>query len=146
MLDRPLALAACLCLMLVGTAPASQGGSIAAARDREAVAAVISRQLEAFRRNDGATAYAQAAPIARRRFPTVAIFMRMVRRGYAPLYRARNVRFGRLLQDDGAVLQEVFLTGPKGRRHLALYQMQRQPGGAWKIAGVVLLVSPGDEI
>ncbi len=132
--------------MLAGPAPAAQDGGIAAARDREAVAAVITRQLEAFRRDDGATAYAQAAPLVRRRFRTAAIFMRMVRRGYAEVYRARNVRFGRLLRDDGAVLQEVFLTGPKGRRHLALYQMQRQPGGAWKIAGVVLLVSPGEEI
>lgn len=144
MFARPLAIAFCFFLMLSGPAPAAESEVIAAERD--AVAAVISRQLKAFRRDDGATAYAQAAPIARRRFPTVAIFMRMVRRGYAPLYRARNVHFGRLLRANGNILQEVTLTGPKGQRHLALYQMQRQPDGAWKISGVVLLAPRGKEI
>ncbi|MCZ6861884.1 MAG: DUF4864 domain-containing protein [Alphaproteobacteria bacterium] len=144
MFARPLSIAFCFFLMLAGPSPAAEGGGIAG--EREAVAAVIARQLEAFRRDDGAAAYAQAAPIARRRFPTVAIFMRMVRRGYAPLYRARNMHFGRLLRANGKILQEVTLTGPKGQRHLALYQMQRQPDGTWKISGVVLLAPREKEI
>jgi hypothetical protein len=75
-------------------------------------------------------------------FPTVESFMRMVRQGYAPVYRPQAVRFGEVSVEGGAVVQRVLLRGPDGRAHLALYTMERQPDGAWRIAAVVLVTLP----
>lgn len=35
------------------------------------------------------------------------------------------------------------LTALDGKRYEALYTMERQPDGAWKIAGCVLIAIPG---
>ena len=53
------------------------------------VRAVISAQIEAFKRDDGEVAFALAAPDIRKMFATPEIFMAMVRQQYAPVYRPR---------------------------------------------------------
>lgn len=125
--------------LAVIAAPAAAAVSPA---DRAAIEAVISAQIEAFRRDDGPAAYAFAAPNVQALFPTVEIFMRMVERGYAPVYRPQAVRFAETVIEGGEVVQRVLLRGPDGRAHLALYTMERQADGAWKIAAVVLIVLP----
>jgi ketosteroid isomerase-like protein len=110
--------------------------------DRAAIEGVISSQIEAFRRDDAAAAYGFAAPNIQALFPTPEIFMRMVRSGYAPVYRPQAVRFAEAVVENGAVVQRVLLRGPDGRGHLALYTMERQADGAWKIAAVVLVTLP----
>jgi ketosteroid isomerase-like protein len=110
--------------------------------DRAAIEAVIAAQIEAFRRDDGPAAYAFAAPNIQALFPTADIFMRMVQSGYAPVHRPQAVRFAETVIEAGEVVQRVLLRGPDGRAHLALYTMQRQADGAWKIAAVVLVVLP----
>ena len=103
---------------------------------------VIERQLAAFQRDDARGAFAFASPGIRRRFDTPETFMDMVRRHYAPLYRPRGVAFGALRDGPRGLLQEVRLTGPDGRVVTALYIMERQPDGSWKIDGVYLLEGP----
>jgi ketosteroid isomerase-like protein len=110
--------------------------------DRAAIEAVIAAQIEAFLRDDGEAAYAFAAPNVRALFPTVEIFMRMVRSGYQPVYRPQAVRFAETVVEQGEVVQRVLLRGPDGRAHLALYTMERQPDGTWKIAAVMLVTLP----
>jgi ketosteroid isomerase-like protein len=110
--------------------------------DRAAIEAVISAQIDAFRRDDGPAAYAFAAPNVKALFPTVEMFMRMVERGYAPVYRPQAVRFAETVIENGEVVQRVLLRGPDGRAHLALYTMERQADGMWKIAAVVLVTLP----
>jgi ketosteroid isomerase-like protein len=130
---------AALALMLL---PASAVRAEVGAADRAAIEAVIAGQIEAFRRDDGPAAYAFAAPNVRALFPTVEIFMRMVRSGYAPVYRPQAVRFAETVIENGEVVQRVLLRGPDGRAHLALYTMERQPDGSWRIAAVVLVTLP----
>jgi hypothetical protein len=110
--------------------------------DRAAIEAVISAQIDAFRRDDGPAAYAFAAPNVQALFPTVEIFMRMVARGYPPVYRPQAVRFAETVIENGEVVSRVLLRGPDGRAHLALYTMERQADGTWKIAAVVLVTLP----
>lgn len=118
------------------------GGAMAPGPDEKAaIERVIRDQLAAFARDDGPAAYALAAPSLRRLFPTVEIFMRMVERGYPPVWRARRAVFGDLVLENGAPVQRVLLTGPDGRVWLALYRMERQPDGAWRIAGCTLVRS-----
>ena len=104
---------------------------------------VIERQLAAFKRDDADGAFAFASPGIRRRFGTPETFMDMVRRHYPPVYRSRGVAFGALRDSPRGLLQEVQLTGPDGRAVTAVYIMERQPDGNWKIDGVYLLEAPG---
>jgi hypothetical protein len=99
----------------------------------------IERQLGAFTSNDGDTAYSLAAPNIRRLFPTVDGFMAMVRNAYEPVYRARDITFGTFeARPDGQIAQRVMMQGPDGRYYEALYTLERQPDGIWRITGVSL--------
>lgn len=104
-----------------------------------AVIGVIQSQMAAFLRDDGAAAFAHAAPGIQRIFQTPEIFMTMVRGGYAPVYRPREVEFLAPRAEGPDIVQPVRVTGPDGESVIALYRMQLQPDGTWKIAGVVLI-------
>ena len=111
------------------------------AADRSAIQGVIGSQLQAFQRDDGPGAYAYAAPNVRQIFPTADVFIDMVRRGYAPVYRPKQTEFTELARRDGDLVQQVELVGPDGRPVLALYTMVKDTAGQWKIAACVLTES-----
>ena len=106
--------------------------------DRAAIRDVISGQLEAFRRDDGPTAFGFAAPAIRRHFADVDTFMAMVRNGYEPIYRNSDFAFRDLRQVDDLVIQRVHVVGKDGAEVTAVYVMERQPDGGWRIAGCTL--------
>ena len=106
--------------------------------DRVAIRAMISGQIDAFRRDDALAAYSFAAPGIRGMFPSVGQFMAMVRNNYRPVYRPRAVTFGELFSSPDGVVQKVYVTGPEGKNWLALYSLEQQPDGDWKISGCVL--------
>jgi len=65
--------------------------------------------------------------------------MRMVRTGYPQVYRPQSYEFlGQKLAGDN-VLQAVHLVGPGGLSVVAIYEMERQSDGSWRIAGVHLV-------
>ena len=109
--------------------------------DRASIQGVIGSQMQAFQRDDGPGAYAFAAPNVRQVFPTADVFLDMVRRGYAPVYRPKQTEFTALALCDGDIVQEVELVGPDGRPVTALYTMVKDEAGAWKIAACVLTES-----
>lgn len=118
---------------------------LAAARDQpeaESIRAVIERQLAAFRADDAPTAFSFAAPAIQQQFRDPAAFLSMVRRGYAPLYRARTVSFGPIDDHHGATIQIVDVVAASGEAARALYVMERQDDGAWRIAGCILQARP----
>ena len=114
------------------------------AADRTAIQSVISSQIEAFRHDDAAAAYSFAAPSIRQLFPTPEVFLEMVRAGYRSVYRPQSFDFGPLDRADGQWVQPVRLVGPDGVPMVALYVMEQQPGGAWKVAGVYMLRGKGE--
>ena len=97
----------------------------AAAGDSAAIRSVIESQIDAFRQDDGAAAYAFAAPAIRQLFPTVDAFMGMVRGQYQPVYRPRSVTFGTLTDTPSGLQQKVYLVGPDGQAWVALYTLER---------------------
>ncbi len=107
--------------------------------DRAAIRAVIGDQIAAFRRDDAAAAYAFASPSIQRQFAAPDIFLEMVRRGYAPVYRPQSVTFGDLVRVDTTLIQLVEIVGPDGVSVLAAYEMEQQSDGAWRINGCALL-------
>lgn len=132
---RRLALAGMVLLCLAGAARA-QGS------DRAAIEAVITEQMAAFGRDDGEAAFNFATPELRGMFGDAARFMTMVRQGYQPVYRPRSVAFGELTEQDGQTIQEVGVIGPDGVPRVAVYTMERQADGSWRIAGCRLVDRP----
>ena len=108
--------------------------------DRAAIQATIEAQIDAFRRDDDAAAFALASPMIQGMFETQDRFMAMVRALYPPVHRPRLVDFGEIFEVDGGVVQKVELIGPDGTPALALYTMIRGPDG-WRINGVALTAS-----
>lgn len=110
---------------------------------RQAIVGTINAQLDAFRRDDGARAFSYATPALRRLFGTPENFMAMVRGGYQPVYRPRSVEFldARIVPEEGGARtgQAVRFVGPDGRAVIAIYTMEQQPDGSWRIAAVQLI-------
>jgi hypothetical protein len=104
---------------------------------------IITGQLNAFSADDGAATYGFAAPNIQRLFPTPEVFMSMVQKGYAPVYRRQSYAFGRIGSEmGGQPTQHVTIIDANGKAWTALYAMQRQPDGSWKISGCSLVEAP----
>ena len=124
-----------LAASLVGAAPA-------AAQEDGAIRGVIDDQLEAFQRDDWAGAFAFASPSIRSMFQTPENFGRMVRGGYAMVWRPSAVEYGPLEQTPRGPVQIVYFTDAAGERWVAAYAME-QVDGAWRIDGVQIRRAPG---
>ena len=64
-----------------------------AADDTHSMQAIILAQMEAFKRDDGAAAFAFASPGIRSMFGSAERFMHMVRSGYPQVYRPQSIEF-----------------------------------------------------
>lgn len=100
--------------------------------------AVIEGQIAAFARDDGRAAFAFASPDIQQQFGTAERFMEMVRAGFQPVYRPRSYSFEDPIRIDDMPAQPVRIIDRDGRGVIALYRMQRQDDGSWRIAGVTL--------
>lgn len=126
---------------------ASHSASPANAADEAAklkARAAVERQIEAFRKDDAAMAYAQAAPSIQGMFTSPETFIEMVRKGYAAVYRARSFSIDRVEEsgEDGISLG-VKLQDENGIDWMALYSLEKQSDGDWRISGCRLVKAPG---
>jgi hypothetical protein len=123
-----------LAAFLIGLAsPATAADDVATAQG------VILSQTEALGRDDAAAAYSYAAPAIRELFPQAEIFMEMVRRSYAPVYRHKSFEFGEARAFEGRIAQRVHIVDADGIPWEALYTLEPQADGSVKISGCVLL-------
>jgi hypothetical protein len=131
-----------LMAVAIGTVPGRADDSGAAGN--AAMRSVIQQQIDAFRADDGPLAFGYASPTIRKLFATPENFMAMVQRSYAPVYRPQRLSFGRFEADaPGGPAQHVIILGPDGKTYDAVYSLQRQPDGSWKINGCALAELPG---
>lgn len=101
---------------------------------------IITEQLNAFQADDGARAYSYAAPSIQMIFPSSESFMAMVKKGYPQVYRPKSYKFtGAMIDPAGRPSQKVLFIGPDGKAYMALYTMQKQPDGTWKIAACAII-------
>jgi hypothetical protein len=128
---RTFALLAALLIALAS--PAGAGDDVAAAQS------VIRSQVEAFSRDDAVAAYSYAAPAIHDMFPQADIFMSMVQHSYAPVYRHKSLEFGEAHVADGRVAQRARIVDDNGEAWEALYTLEQQPDGSFRIIGCVLL-------
>jgi hypothetical protein len=114
--------------------------------DRAAIRTAIEGQIRAFRHDDGAAAFAYASPRIRAIFKDPETFMRMVREQYQPVYRPKAVTFRDIETIEGNLVQPVLVVGPSGVPVTALYIMEQQKDGSWRIGGCVLVDEPAKAI
>lgn len=113
--------------------------------DSRAVRAVIEAQLDAFRKDDAPRAFSYASEGIRENFGTPERFLAMVRSAYPVVYRPRSIDFQPALILQGVVVQPVRMTDAEGRGWLAVYPMQKQPDGSWRVDGCQLGKLSGQE-
>jgi hypothetical protein len=123
--------------LLIGGASSLAAEDELSLEDRSAIRAVITSQLDAFKRDDAAAAFSFAAPSIQKQFGTPTEFMKMVRTGYAPVYRQRSVHFLDAVVVAGQAVQPVELVTADAVV-VAFYMMERQADGNWKISGCAL--------
>ena len=107
--------------------------------DRLAILGTIRAQLDAFQADDGTRAFTYATPQLRQLFRTPENFMAMVRGGYRAVYRPQSVEFLDARIVNGKIGQAVRFVGPDGRAVIAIYTMEQQADGSWRIAAVQLI-------
>ena len=81
---RPANIVMAMCVFLLTNALPLRAQVDFEAAEVQNIRRVIERQIDAFKRDDAAGAYAFTSPTIRKIFPTAEIFMRMVRQGYQP--------------------------------------------------------------
>jgi hypothetical protein len=135
-------IAVCLSVLVLSCTAQAQ-----TAEEKAAMQQVVEGQLNALAADDGSTAYTFAAPIVQQVFPTVDVFMTMVKKGYRPVYRNSDRKFGEVSPDTlGRPAVHVTLTAEDGKHWEAVYSMEQQKDGSWKIAGCYLKQVAGTDV
>ena len=111
--------------------------------DVAAIRNIILGQLDAFREDDAEKAFSFAAPQIQKVFKTPGIFLNMVRKSYRSLYRSQSFEFRGTQRIDGNIVQPLAVIGPTGVSETALYIMEEQPDGTWKIGACIMAQEPG---
>jgi hypothetical protein len=134
-----------LALLFLGVSSAASADDVSAA-DAAAIRAVVEQQLDAFARDDARRAFALATNAIRARFGTAQAFMAMVRDDYPVVYRPRRVDFDKPVVIEGEIMQPVRMIDGDGAAWMALYPMQRQSNGTWRINGCQLARMAGRQV
>jgi hypothetical protein len=116
---------------------------MARADDLETAQSIIRSQEQAIVNDDSAAAYSFAGPPITSRYRSAAVFMDMVQKGYAPIYRHKSFVLGEVKSLEGKISQEVHLIDADGVAWEALYVLERQTDGSWKIVSCVLSKAVG---
>jgi hypothetical protein len=110
--------------------------------DRHAIHDVIVHQMDSFLSDDAPGAFAYAAPGIQEMFGDPDTFMTMVRTGYAPVYRPKATTFGALSDTEFGVAQIVTIVDADGNFWTAIYSMEKEGDGTWRISGCRLIKAP----
>lgn len=127
--------------MALSPVAAAEGVTALTRADRTAIQSVINLQLKALAADDDAAAFALAAPDVRRQFGTAEAFTDMVRKGYPPLLRNQSTAFLEAAIVDDDVIQPLRIINRDGTVVIALFSMERQSNGDWRVYGCQLAPS-----
>jgi hypothetical protein len=105
------------------------------ASDWKSIKQVIAAQRAALISGDGEKAFGYATPAIRAQFGDSDIFMAMVQMQYSALLTARYTEFLKGAVIDGLIIQPLRLVDADNSVRVALYTMEKQKGGAWRISG-----------
>ncbi len=123
-------------LSATAVGPARADGLDAATQD--ALQSIITKQIDAFGRNDAQTAQSFAAPGIKQKFPDADAFNTMVHQSYAPLIHPKSTRFEPAGTTALGPIEKVMIVDDKGQAWTAVYTFE-QVDGQWRINGCVLV-------
>lgn len=127
-------------VFLFGALGAAEADETPAAPDEAGIQAVITQQLDALSKEDGAVAESFAAPGIQEKFPSPDGFMGMVKNSYSALIRPRSTHFESLTQTGLGLVQKMTLVDGAGTLWTVAYTMV-QVDGQWRISGCFILKS-----
>ncbi|MEO5807283.1 DUF4864 domain-containing protein [Devosia sp.] len=106
--------------------------------------AIVTSQIEAFRKGDGAAALEYASSVFKANFTDPDLFYTAILSGgYEPIVKSRSHSFGKFQKLSAQeVLQVVKFVGPDQSLYEALYQISKEADG-WRINGVALQKQKG---
>lgn len=105
------------------------------AAEWQAIQQVIAAQRAAILAGEAEKAFSYASPGIQQQFGDAASFLAMVDAAYAELESARYVEFLEGAAIDGIVVQPLRLIDADNTVRVALYTMEKQPNGEWRISG-----------
>lgn len=123
-----------LVAMSVACSSGSAGGALTAS-EWKAIQRVIAAQRTALVEGDADRAFGYATDGIRQQFSDADTFMSMVRTSYTALLTARYVEFLEGAVIDGLIVQPLRLIGADNTVRVALYTLEKQTDGTWRIAG-----------
>ncbi len=138
--DRLQGIAVFFLLALVIAGPAVGGSERELRRD---VITVIKGQMDAFRRDDGETAFSLASPDVQDQYGTPQAYLTAYAATYKAVYRPKAVTFLNLAFSHGRLVQRVLIEGYDRRVVVALFPMIQLKDGSWRIDGCVLVPASG---
>ncbi|KMW59042.1 hypothetical protein AIOL_004023 [Candidatus Rhodobacter oscarellae] len=115
--------------------------ALPAKAQEDPIQGVISSQIEAFQRDDFATAFTFASPFIQRMFGSSERFGAMVRNGYPMVWRPADVTFSGQEQRGPFTYQVVRIRDAEGQFHYLEYEML-QGENSWQINGVQFIQAP----
>lgn len=130
--------AAFLALVLglaANAAAAQEDFDINAARE---ISLVVQSQLDAFSEDDAERAFSLATEATQNLAGTPGEFMRVIKQQFTPIYRHRAALFSKPEIIGKHALQVVQLTDHDNFVWIAIYQVEREGNGAWKVDGCQL--------
>jgi hypothetical protein len=107
----------------------------------QAIQRVISDRLAALKAGQEEKAFSYATQRIQTQFGDARAFMAMVRESYSPLLDARYTEFLEGAVIDGTVVQPLRLIGRDNTVLVALYTMEKQKRGGWRISGCAIAPS-----
>ena len=138
-----LLLSSVLTILLLASSTLSAAAQDIGAGDQAEFRRIIAEQIAAFNADDGNRAFGFAAPVIQQIFQNPDNFMSMVKKGYAPVYRQQSFSFGEVTTEFmGKPTQRVTIVDVNGKLWTALYSLEKQPDGTWKISGCTLVQTP----
>ncbi|HEY8609116.1 MAG TPA: DUF4864 domain-containing protein [Noviherbaspirillum sp.] len=107
--------------------------------DAIAIHETVRNQMEALSKDDASGAFELATQEKRQMIGNADVFLRMMKEEYNPIYRSQVVIFSSPEVVDGDPVQVVRVTDGYGKVWLAVFWMQQEEDGSWKIDGCHLL-------
>ena len=120
-------------LLLFGCAWACP--ALAGEPDTEGIRHVIARQFQAFADDDAEAAFETATPGVRKSMGHPGRFLALVRGTYPMVYRPETYAFLDVELKAREAWQLVRLVDAGGKAWVALFALERQPDGSWRIGG-----------
>ena len=108
--------------------------------------AVVADQLNAFERDDAASAFGLTAPQVREKFGSPGQFIAAIKANYGPIYRHRSVDFGPAARQGDEIGMVVTIVAEDNEVWSALFVLSRQHNGAWRTSACLLAKAPQSSV